>query len=265
METLKNPNTSESTPQTLEAITVPRTIGELRADFQEYEQTGDFNSSVLGLIGEVPNAQELSSIYDFYKDKEDPFSRAVTGFITIDGGKLFRTADTAFFRRPMHNASGQFQPPSEAEADILDKLAPSLLLIDADFRKRAGITTEKGIATRPYIEFRTGKITDDERYAKNSLEHRAHTDGEGGEFGIMYFFSIGDGTLIYPGEFHSERISADARVDQINEQVKTGKINPVALSSGEIVAMGIDTVHASPQTEVGESRSFVRVLYELPK
>ncbi len=230
---------------TLHETTPEQVPGELSYDSlgaaaEAYELTGNFTSQIPTEVGLIPNSEAISEI------------AATERPITVDAGVMK-------FANGGMEISNELVEGDWSEADIaaVSAFEAALLMIDADFRQRAGI--DASIVLQPNVTITAG-IYDEQQARSNAVPHL----DQYGEKTMLYFAAIGAGTRVYPGEFYVDPSVASSLDPEkaILTQIEEKGISPVELDGDKIYAAGWNTVHAAPdETHVDEQRCFLRVTY----
>lgn len=139
---------------------------------------------------------------------------------------------------------GTGQLDDEQKTKLLGVLAPTINLVEADFRQVSGsVATDISLKLRDYIV--PDVVTSDA-----AIPHR---DG----CATQYITTIGVPTKFWPGTF--------AVSSRIREAVKTGGVQPETTESGQIVRMDRNGIHGSPDADPGVAGTRRTVLIFFPK
>ncbi len=229
----------ETMPEQLPSELTYDSLGEAA---EAYELTGNFTSQIPTEVGPIPNSEAISEIA----------SAATERLLTIDAGVMQ-------FANGGMEISNELVEGDWSEADIaaVRTFETALLMIDADFRQRAGI--DASTVLQPNVTITAG-IYDEQQARSNAVPHL----DQYGEKTMLYFAAVGAGTRVYPGEFFVDPSVASSLDPEkaILTQIEEKGIAPVELDGDKIYAAGWNTVHASPdETHVDEQRCFLRVTY----
>lgn len=235
----------EKTPANdeLAAITHSRNFAEVCASADKFLETGEFQSGVIANLGGVENPEAILQAAGERLDL--PYEQIVNLNCYITKGGQGYVSER-------HVTEDDLIHPG-----LIEALSPVIQKIDADFRERAGYDTETPLAPSVLI----GVGVYDERTARGDAV--PHLDNYGGKE-AMYFYSLGPGTQIFPGDFYLDpNRPGDVEEKLLAEQIAEQQITPVEIPGDAIVAVGWDAVHASPsELHVGEQRVFMRVSYD---
>ncbi|MCB9822900.1 hypothetical protein H6800_01335 [Candidatus Nomurabacteria bacterium] len=223
-----------------------------RLKHEHFLETGELHSEILGVVGEIPNPEELMGLkggdFNFYD---------TSLFVSGDGEKI------------------ELAPQEDPEEDaieperVLQVLSPMVALLARDFATRMDLP--QGVNLKASVGGHTGIVEGIYPGDEIAEPHRDYIPDDQ-HFGIFYVASIGAPTKIWEGDFNiSESFNGGVESRQeterlLKEQVEEQGLVPTEIPASSVICIDSQTVHASPEADLGvagNERTFASIRFEV--
>lgn len=232
----------------------PITLDQLKAKGEKYQQTGEIYSDVLDRVGKIPATDQLTALH-FDMDE----------MIEL----RFPATDQGLQLRYQTYGGQKTEEVLEVPDDVIQATQPVINRSIEHFRRTLGISAATPL--NGYFGLSHAEI----HQITESDIHLPHTDDDLGhpEEHIRYVGSIGGAPMkIWKGPFNvPQNATVEDMYYELQNQINATNAPLIELQDGELVMIDSQTVHASPEFDLGQDpaqlgahRYLISTYIELP-